>query len=93
MGAVPPSMAKAASVGQRPGWDQAHKIMAATIGPTPQRVSRSGRQARTRVVMARVCSAVSASRSWTRRARARRLATVAAVSGSRSVRRRSRPQR
>ena len=34
MGAVPPSMAKAASVGQRPGWDQAHKMMAATIGPT-----------------------------------------------------------
>src|SRR4029453_15150931 len=40
MGAAPPSMAKAASLGQRPGWDQAHRTMAATIGPTPQRVLR-----------------------------------------------------
>jgi hypothetical protein len=42
--------------------------------------------------MAREWSAISASRSWMRRARARRLATVAAVSGSPSVRWRSRPQ-
>jgi hypothetical protein len=35
MGAAPPSMAKAASLGQRPGWNQAHSTMAATIGPTP----------------------------------------------------------
>src|SRR5215218_794210 len=85
-GGSPPSMAKAASVRQRPGWDQAHRTMAATIGPTPRRLSRSGRQARTRAVMARVWSAISASRSWMRRARARRLATVAAVSGSVSAR-------
>ena len=38
MGAAPPSMAKAASLEKRPGWDQAHSTMAATIGPTPQRV-------------------------------------------------------
>ena len=86
MGAAPPSMAKAASLGQRPGWDQAHSTMAATIGPTPHGVSRSGRQARTRVVMARVWSAISASRSWMRRANARRLAAVAASSGSQSLR-------
>jgi hypothetical protein len=48
IGAAPPSMAKAASLPQRPGWDQAHKTMAATIGPTPHGVSSSGRQARTR---------------------------------------------
>jgi hypothetical protein len=42
IGAAPPSMAKAASLPQRPGWDQAHNTMAATIGPTPQRLSRSG---------------------------------------------------
>src|SRR5215218_634505 len=64
----------------------------ATIGPTPVGVSSSGCQARTSAVMARVCSAISASRSWMRRARARRLATVAAVSGSVSARCRSRPQ-
>jgi hypothetical protein len=29
-------------LGQRPGWDQAHSTTAATIGPTPQRLSRSG---------------------------------------------------
>jgi hypothetical protein len=92
MGAAPPSMAKAASVRQRPGWDQAHQTMAATIGPTPVGVSRSGPQARTRVVMARVCSAISVFRRWMRRAKARRLAAVAAVSGSRSARWRSRPQ-
>jgi len=83
IGAAPPSMAKAASLRQRPGWDQAHSTVAATIGPTPVRVSSSGRQARTRAVMAREWSAISASRSWMRRARVRRLATVAAVSGSR----------
>jgi hypothetical protein len=86
MGAAPPSMAKAASLGQRPGCDQAHGTVAATIGPTPVRVSRSGRQARTRVVMARVCSVISASRSWMRRARARRLAATVAVSVSQAVR-------
>ena len=41
--------------------------MAATIDPTPHRLSRSGHQARTRTVLARVCSAISASRSWMRR--------------------------
>jgi hypothetical protein len=65
---------------------------AARIGPTPHRLSRSGRQARTRVVMACVWSAISASRSWMRRARARRLATVAAVSTSQVARWRNRPQ-
>jgi hypothetical protein len=34
IGAAPPSMAKAASVRQRPAWDQALRTMAATIGPT-----------------------------------------------------------
>jgi hypothetical protein len=52
MGAALPSMAKAASVRQRPAWDQAHNTVAATIGPTPGRVSRSGRQARTSTRMA-----------------------------------------
>jgi hypothetical protein len=85
MGAAPPSMAKAASVRQRPAWDQALRTMAATIGPTPVRLSRSGRQARTRVVMALVWSAISAFRSWMRRARARRLIAVAAVSTSQVV--------
>src|SRR5215211_8831501 len=50
IGAAPPSMAKAASVRQRPAWDQALRTMAATIGPTPVRVSSSGRQARTSMV-------------------------------------------
>src|SRR4029453_15373482 len=63
-------------------WDQAQSTVAATIGPTPVRLSSSGRQARPRGVMARVCSAISVSRSWMRRARARRLAAVAAVSES-----------
>ena len=48
MGAAPASMAKAASLGQRPGWDQAQRTMAATIGPTPHGVRSSGCQARTR---------------------------------------------
>ena len=65
--------------------DQAHSTTAATIGPTPVRLSSSGRQARTRTVMARVCSAISAFRSWMRRARGRRLATVAVVSTSQAV--------
>jgi hypothetical protein len=43
-GAAPPSMAKAASLGQRPGCDQAHSTMAATIGP-PRR-GLAGRAAR-----------------------------------------------
>jgi hypothetical protein len=85
IGAAPPSMAKAASLGQRPGWDQAHRTMAATIGPTPVRLSRSGRQARTRVVMARVCSPISMFRSWMRRATARRLAATVVVSVSQVV--------
>ena len=63
IGAAPPSMAKAASLGQRPGGDQAHSTVAATIGPTPQGVSSSGRHARTRTVMARVGAATSASRA------------------------------
>ena len=29
--AAPPSMAKAASLGKRPGWDQAHRMVAATM--------------------------------------------------------------
>jgi hypothetical protein len=92
MGAAPPSMAKAASLGQRPGWDQAQSTTAATMGPTPVGVSSSGCQARTRAVMARVWSATSASRSWMRRAKARRLAAVAMVSTSQAVWSRSRPQ-
>jgi hypothetical protein len=92
IGAAPPSIAKAASVRQRPGCDQAQSTMAATIGPTPVRLSRSGRQARTRVVMARVCSAISVSRSWMRRASARRVAATVVVSVSQLAGSRSRPQ-
>jgi hypothetical protein len=36
VGAASASMAEAASLGQRPGWDQAHTTVAAPIGPTPQ---------------------------------------------------------
>jgi len=35
MGATPASIANAASEWIRPGWDQAHNTVAATIGPTP----------------------------------------------------------
>jgi hypothetical protein len=55
-------------------------------------VSSSGRQARTRTVMARVCSATLVFRSWMRRATARRLAAVAMVSVSQAVCSRSLPQ-
>jgi hypothetical protein len=44
IGATPASMANAASEWIRPGWDQAHNTVAATIGPTPNASSRSGRQ-------------------------------------------------
>jgi hypothetical protein len=77
-------------LGSGQGWDQAHKTMAATIGPTPVRLSRSGRQARTRVVMAGVWSAISVFRSWMRPARARRLAATVAVSVSQAACGRSR---
>ena len=43
IGATPASIANAASEWIRPGWDQAHKTVAATIGPTPNSSSRSGR--------------------------------------------------
>ena len=47
IGAAPASIAKAASEWMRPGWDQAHSTVAATIGPTPgwraARAARSGR--------------------------------------------------
>jgi hypothetical protein len=56
--AAPPRIAKVASLGQRPAYDQAHSMLAATIGPTRCWRSRSGRQARTSVVMAPVCSAI-----------------------------------
>src|SRR4051794_10638929 len=51
MGATPASIANAASEWIRPGWDQAHNTVAATIGPTPNSSSRSGRQLR---MMARI---------------------------------------
>lgn len=47
MGATPARLAKAASLRHRPGWDQAHKTVAATMGPMPSWSSRSGRQDRT----------------------------------------------
>jgi hypothetical protein len=76
MGAAPPSMANAASERQRPGWDQAHSTVAATIGPAPVRVSRSGRQARTSTRMAWRWSAASAVSSRIRRAKRRSVAAV-----------------
>jgi hypothetical protein len=83
---------EAASLGQRPACNQVHSTLAATIGPTPCWRSRSGRQARTSVVMAPVCSAISRSSSCARRAKAGRLAAVAVVSASQSPRWRSCPQ-
>ena len=44
MGAVPASIANAASEWMRPWWDQAQSTMAALIGPIPQSSRRSGRQ-------------------------------------------------
>jgi hypothetical protein len=77
----------------RPAWRRRHRSGSDPDGTrhtAPRRrrsgppvgVSSSGCQARTRAVMARVWAAASASRSWMRRARARRLAVVAMVSVS-----------
>ena len=82
IGAAPPSMAKAASERQRPGWDQAHRTVAATIGPTPGRVSRSGRQARTNSRMAWRWAAAWLVSSWIRRAKLRSVTAVLEVSTS-----------
>jgi hypothetical protein len=41
-GLVPASLAKAASLWIRPGWDQAVRMMAALTGPTPVRLKQGG---------------------------------------------------
>src|SRR5512132_235204 len=84
--------AKAASLAAAAGMGPGAQDDGGHDRATPQRLSSSGRQAWTRVVMARVWSAISRSRSWLRRARARRLAAVAMVSESKSAPSRSRPQ-
>lgn len=80
MGAVPASMAKAASEWIRPGWDQAHSTVAATMGPMPGCSSRSGRHDRTMARITFSCSAASAVKAWTRRAKVRSTVTVVRVS-------------
>ena len=42
MGATPASMANAASVRMRPGWDQALRMRAALMTPTPGSARSSG---------------------------------------------------
>src|SRR5688572_20107185 len=44
MGATPASVANAASERNRPGWDHAHRTVAATMGPTAWWSNSSGRQ-------------------------------------------------
>ena len=83
MGAVPASIANAASECTRPGWDQAHRTVAATIGPTPNSSSRSGRQLRMMATIAFCSSRASFSIACARRAKVRSATTVLAVSTSR----------
>jgi hypothetical protein len=64
------------------GHDRADAVLAQQVRPPPW----------TRVVRARMCSAISVSRSWMRRASVRRLAAVAVVSLSQSLPWRSCPQ-
>jgi hypothetical protein len=78
----------AAAAGMRPGTE--HDSGHDRAHPAAGEQVRS--PAWTRMVMARVWSAISRSRSWMRRARAGRLAAVAADSESKSARSRSRPQ-
>jgi hypothetical protein len=75
-------MANAASLRQRPVCDQAVSTIAATIGPTPHSSSRSGRQDRTMVRIARSCSSASVCRARMRRARVRSVDSAVKVSMS-----------
>src|SRR5205823_14782404 len=71
IGATPASLANAASLRHRPGCDHAHKTFAATIGPTPNWASRSGRHALMIAVIAVSCVLASVFKTWWRRARSR----------------------
>jgi hypothetical protein len=82
MGATPASIANAASEWIRPGWDQAHNTVAATIGPTPNSSSRSGRQLRMMARIAFCSSRASFSIECARRAKVRSATTVLVVSTS-----------
>jgi hypothetical protein len=66
----------------RPGWDQAHNTVAATIGPTPNSSSRSGRQPRMMAIMAFCSSRASFNIVCARRAKVRSATTVVVVSTS-----------
>ena len=66
----------------RPGWDQAHNTVAATIGPTPNSSSRSGRQPRMMTTTAFCSSRASFSIACARRAKVRSATTVLVVSTS-----------
>ena len=82
IGATPASIANAASEWIRPGWDQAHNTVAATIGPTPNSSSRSGRQLRMMATIAFCSSRASFSIACARRAKVRSATTVLVVSMS-----------
>ena len=82
MGATPASIANAASEWIRPGWDHAHKTVAATIGPTPNSSSSSGRQLRMMATIAFCSSRASFSIACARRAKVRNATTVLVVSTS-----------
>ena len=82
MGATPASIANAASEWIRPGWDQAHNTVAATIGPTPNSSSRSGRQLRMMATIAFCSSRASFNIACARRAKVRSATTVLVVSTS-----------
>ncbi len=85
MGARPASIANAASEWIRPVWDQAHNTVAATIGPTPNSSSRSGRQLRMMATIAFCSSRASFSIACARRAKVRSATTVLVVSVSQQV--------
>ena len=82
----------AAVVAVATGATTATITVAATIGPTPGRVSRSGRQARTSTRMAWRWSAASLVSSLIRRAKLRSVAAVLLFSTSQPVWSRSRAQ-
>ncbi|NYI81171.1 hypothetical protein BJ988_005879 [Nocardioides panzhihuensis] len=82
IGATPASIANAASERIRPGWDQAHNTVAATIGPTPNSSSRSGRQLRMMATIAFCNSRASFNIACARRAKVRSATTVLVVSVS-----------
>jgi len=64
------------------GWDQAHSTVAATIGPTPNSSSRSGRQSRMIARIAFCSSRASFNIACARRASVRSATTVPVVSTS-----------